>query len=169
MTGDAVHRERQWVEWWVHLIMGFVFFGGLASIMGVNGEPQNPLLIGLLVLIVALVYGLLAPMTVEVDDEVLVVRFGHLGWPRWSFDLQRIEEVEAVEFSPLRDYGGWGIRMGGGMLSLGRGRSDGAELCLNQRGRRGVRFRHGSRRYVLGSDDPQRLLEALSTRGVATR
>lgn len=169
MTGDGVHRERQWVGWWVHLIVMAIAGGALAGVLGLDGEAQSPLILLLLAPVFGAIYLLLIPMEVEVDSEQMRVHFGHLGWPRWSFELQRIEEAEAVEFSPLRDYGGWGIRMGGGMLSVGRERSRGAELCLNQRGRRGVRFRHGSRRYLVGSDDPEGLLAALRARGIATR
>lgn len=155
MTGEIVHRERQWVAWWVHLIMGLVLFGGIASIAGLTGEPENPLLIPLLVLIVGMIYAVFMPMRVEVGGEAMVVRFGHLGWPRWRFLLRDMHDARAIEFSPLYDYGGWGIRMR-------RGR-----ICLNQRGHVGMQFRYGRKTYVVGSDDPHPLLKTLRDRGVS--
>ena len=156
MSGEGVHRERQQVIWWVHLIVAIVLVGGILSMLGTVGDTRHPLLILALIAMVALIYGLLNPMTVVVGDEQMEVRFGQIGWPRWRFDLEQIEQARVVEFSPLVDYGGWGIRMRGG------------KLCFNQRGDTGVQFVHASREYVVGSDDPERLLDALKARGVAT-
>lgn len=61
------------------------------------------------------------------------------------------------QFSPLRDFGGWGIRTGRN------------GTCLNQRGSRGVAFEFRGRRYIIGSDYPEALLSAMHTVGVPRR
>ncbi len=156
MTGDAVHRERQWVGWWVHLVMAALLVGGVLTELGVDDEPQSSLLLVVLVVIIGLLYLVLMPMEVEVVNEKMEVRFGQFGRPRWRFDLDRIRGARQVEFSPLKDYGGWGIRTRRG------------KVCLNQRGDRGVEFDYNERTYVVGSDDPERLLEALSEAGAGS-
>lgn len=146
------HRERQQMAAWVHVVVAVALAGSVAAVALIPAEESHwwialPVLIGLGV------YLLFTPMTVEVDVEAMHVRFGRLNWPRWVFPLREIEDVRVVTFRPLRDYGGWGIRRG----------SDG--YCLNQRGDRGVRFEHAGGTYTVGSDNPERLLEALRTAG----
>ena len=152
---QAAHRERQWAPWWVHLLMGAILLGGFAAVIDEDAHNTWPI-IASLALLMALIYALLIPMTVEVSSEGMDVRFGYLGWPRWHFGLGDIEAAQLVEFSPIMDYGGWGIRMRHG------------KMLLNQRGHAGVQFGHRNRTWVIGSDDPATLLEVLRRMGVDT-
>lgn len=150
MTESYLHREQQSVGWWAHLLMVIIAASALATAMGLipSGQGEIPAVV-IPLGIVAFVYLVFTPMTVEIDRDELRVTFGRLGRPRWSFELEEIEDPRVVQFSPLWDYGGWGIRV--------RGHS----TCLNQRGNCGVRFTYHGRDYVIGSDDPGRLMAAL--------
>ncbi len=149
-----LHVERQHLASWVHFVLWFcVVTGVTAGVAAPAGAERWTILIP--VSLVALIYVLLTPLTVRVNSECLEATFGLLGWPRWRFPVGEIIGARVIEFSPLRDFGGWGIKSG----PLG--------MCLNQRGSRGVIFAHGDRSYVIGSDDPEALLQALHTVGVA--
>jgi hypothetical protein len=50
---------------------------------------------------------------VRVDRRGLTTRSA-LGWPRWSMAAGDIVEARAVAVNPLAEFGGWGIRFGGG-------------------------------------------------------
>ncbi len=150
------HVERQTLAAWVHVALGLCLGGAVASALGARqGEDWWWGLIPIGLILV--VYGVFSPMTVRVDGEEMIVTFGHFGWPRWRFMIREIRDARVVEFSPLRDYGGWGIRAG----------REG--ICLNQRGRRGVRFEHLGHSYLVGSDAPERLLAALAAAGADVR
>jgi len=153
---DAFHTERQQAAWWVHALV-LACAGG--SIVGTIATPadSSPWWIVVPTLLLIAIYGLFTPMTVEVSSEVMEVRFGRLGWPGWSFPVAEMEDARVVTFSPLRDFGGWGIR---------RGR-DG--FCLNERGTTGVRVVHAGSAYIIGSDAPEELLTALRTAGAETQ
>ncbi len=145
---EALHVERQQVAVWVHVVTALCVGGALVSVIATpSGQGRWWAIIPALLLLA--VYGMVTPMTVRVDSAEMRVDFGHFGWPRWRFPIAEIGHARVVEFSPLRDYGGWGIRWGRD------------SMCLNQRGNRGVRFRFAGRDYVVGSDDPARLLAAL--------
>lgn len=106
--------------------------------------------------LMALVANLLLMRTV-VDEGALTVTFGYL-FPlyRRRIPLTEILRAEAVTYSPLGEYGGWGIR---GM---------GENTALNARGNRGVRLTLADgRRVLIGSQRPEALAAALGppTRG----
>ena len=87
-----------------------------------------------------------------VTETNLTVTFGAL-FPlyRRQIALQTIASAEAVTYSPLADYGGWGIR--------GWGRN----MALNARGNRGVRLAlHDGRHVLIGSQRPDELAALLA-------
>ncbi len=98
----------------------------------------------------ALVVGVLR-MTTEVSPGAVRVWFGWVPTFRRSVDLSSVTRLEVIQYRPLRDYGGWGIRYG----------RDG-ERILNARGDRGVRLHFADgQRLVIGSQNPELLASAL--------
>lgn len=95
-------------------------------------------------------------MTTRVADGVLYVRFGLVVPFYWKrFPLRDIATARAVTYRPLRDAGGWGIRWG---------RFEGAAChYLNARGDRGVLIEASGRRYIIGSQSPERLQSAIAS------
>lgn len=57
-------------------------------------------------------------MTIRTEDDSLTVSFGAFHWPRWRFPFNEIVSCEPIRFNPLKDFGGWGIRKGRGMVGL---------------------------------------------------
>lgn len=102
------------------------------------------------VLPLGLALNLLCQRTTVTETE-LSVSFGAL-FPlyRRRIPLADVASAEAVTYSPLADYGGWGIKWG----------QDGA--ALNARGNRGVRLTLRNGKHVLiGSQNPDALAEAI--------
>lgn len=64
-------------------------------------------------LVVVLLCASLLRWTVTVDRRGLVAR-SLLPFPRTVVPLDEVESAEVVRISPLRDFGGWGYRVGGG-------------------------------------------------------
>jgi hypothetical protein len=48
---------------------------------------------------------------VRVDSSGLTIR-STLGWPRVRVPLDEVVRADVIEVRPLRDYGGWGLRVG---------------------------------------------------------
>lgn len=145
---QVLHRERQHPAAWVHVVI-VVAVGGAILSHFLTPEEASPWLMVIPGLILVAFYALFAPMSVEIDADAMHVRFGRIGWPHWVFPPDEVGDPRVVEFRPLIEYGGWGIRRGRG------------GYCLNQRGNRGVRFEHAGGTYTVGSDNPERLLAAL--------
>jgi hypothetical protein len=88
--------------------------------------------------------------TVITGGEVRV-RFGYL-FPIYTrkISLAEIEAADAVTYSPIGEYGGWGIR------------GFGANVALNARGDRGVRLQlTNGRTLLIGSQRAEELASAI--------
>jgi hypothetical protein len=80
----------------------------------------------------------------------LTVRWGALGLKVLRLNTEEIAGIELMEFSPLRDFGGYGIRYGRGMSAY------------YLRGNLGVKITMvNGKKYLVGSDHPERLLAVL--------
>jgi hypothetical protein len=110
----------------------------------------------LMALVVLLLLSLLTMRQVtRVEPGAVTVRFGLLY--RTSIPTSDIRTAEAVQYRPVREYGGWGIR------GMGRRRA------LNMRGDRGVLLtRNDGSTVLIGSQQPRELLAALAQAGVRT-
>lgn len=89
-------------------------------------------------------------LRVTVDHQRVVVRLGIFGVRLLRLEAAGLTEVAVQDFSPLQDFGGWGIRRGRGMWAF------------FFRGTRGVRLQTASgKKYLIGSDHPDRLAAAV--------
>jgi len=95
----------------------------------------------------ALCYG---GLRTSVTAQAVQVRLGMLGIRLMQVPTGEVEEVTVHAFSPLADFGGWGIRMNREMRAF------------FFRGERGVKLRtKDGRQFLIGSDHPERLAAAI--------
>lgn len=96
--------------------------------------------------------------TVTVDRRGLTVA-SRLGWPRQSVPLEEIEAASTREVSPLKEFGGWGIRTA----------LDGATGVVLRTGEGIDVQRTGGRRFVVTVDDAATGAALLNTLASRTR
>lgn len=91
-------------------------------------------------------------LVTEVRDNELVVHFVLL-WRRKTIPLTGIRSADALEYSPIFDYGGWGVRRGPG------------GWAYNVSGNRGVllKFYYG-KDILVGSQRAEELARAIEER-----
>lgn len=120
-------------------------------------QSFSPWVVALILALVVLLGALLSlRLSTTVTRDALDVRYGFLYKTRVS--LSEIALAEAIEYAPVREYGGWGIR------GVGRRRA------ISARGRQGVLLtRADGTTLLVGSQRPRELLEALARAGVATQ
>jgi hypothetical protein len=130
MNGTAIFEETQSFSPWLYVVAAFV----LAILAAVATMRQST----------------------RVTNDAVTVRFG--VFYRTQVPLAEIRQAEAVEYRPIAEYGGWGIR------------GFGKKRALNSRGNRGVLLtRVDGSTLMIGSQEPRRLLEALARAGVSTQ
>ena len=138
-----------------------IWLAGLATVLIVGVPLGMPLVRENMTATLALT--LAAPLAVlawlmcmrletEVRDEGLWIRF-RAGWFARTYSWNRIERAEAVEYRPLREFGGWGIR---------RGRREWAWIIWGKQAVR-LHLRDGST-FLVGSAESERLASAITER-----
>jgi len=117
----------------------------------------SPAIVAVMLAVIALLGALLTlRQTTTVTRDSVSVRYGFLYETR--VPLTEVALAEAVEYSPLREYGGWGIR------------GSRRRRALNARGNRGVLLtRTDGTTLLVGSQRPRELLDALARAGIATQ
>ena len=120
-------------------------------------QSFSPWVVALLLAVVLLLGALLTlRLTTTVRPDGISVRYGFLY--RTRVPLSEITLAEAVQYAPLTEYGGWGIR------------GSRRRRALNARGNQGVLLtRSDGSTLLVGSQHPRELLEVLSRAGVATQ
>lgn len=82
----AYHTPGQLLVW--DLIWGFSLFACVASLL------------------------LLGRLVIRIDSRALVVRFGFVPWLETRIPLSEIASAKPIDYSPIGEFGGWGIRTG---------------------------------------------------------
>lgn len=154
-----LHREQQHLHpAWQVLILATAA-GCIAAAVVTTATQSSPpaaswVPLPFTALLLMVVYLMFARVVVTVEPAKVWVTTGYFGWPRWEFTSDQIEWFRPVTFSPLRDFGGWGIRYG---------RNN--RMCINAAGNKGleIKLHNRQRTYVVGSNDPDALAAAVRT------
>jgi hypothetical protein len=115
-------EQQRFTQWWLWLIIavisGLQWWGFVQQIILRRpfGDHPGP---DWMVLLFALLYGTGLPLlllsfrlTTQVQSDALYIRFTPFHLRPVQIDFAAIRRCQAVRYSPLLDYGGWGIRFG---------------------------------------------------------
>lgn len=114
-------------------------------------------------IVIALLFPLLfGRMIIAVSGNTLHITYGYLSIIKKDIPLSAVTETRVVEYRPLRQFGGWGIRCG---------RFEGeATACYNLKGNRGLLLILKNKvraclvktdRVIVGCNQPERLKDAI--------
>jgi hypothetical protein len=155
---ETQHFRQVWLWALVLFISLLSLYGAFQQL--ILGEPfgNNPAPDGIMI-VLAILFGIGLPLfmctmnlTTEIRSDGLYFRFFpfHLSFRRIA--VEEIKDLKACTYSPIKDYGGWGIRYGR------KGKA------YNVSGNRGVQFELSSgKRLLIGSRRPEELAEALAS------
>lgn len=112
---------------------------------------------------VAVIFPLLfGRLLITVTDNTLHIDYGYLGLIKKEIPLSKIRETRVVEYRPIRQFGGWGIRCG---------RFEGEPTaCYNLKGKRGLLLILSNKvraclvktdRVIVGCNGPEKLKEVI--------
>lgn len=164
---NPIHFEQRsgW-PWWVHLAFSVTFLAAVIPVLelaqGKTWGQGDAMPIWAALLCLALGFGLpvaiysfVGQLRVRVLDNGVEAAWGISEVIRKTIPFREIRKAEAVTYSPLAEFGGWGIRAG-----LGRKRG------WTIRGNRAVRLHLlDGTVFYLGSQTPERLLSWIQSVG----
>jgi hypothetical protein len=142
---------------WLFILGPIVFILIVLSIAGKEcTQPLQTIVMaaGLTITISVTVLLWISKLETEVRSDGLYVRFFpfHINFKKFAFE--DISEYYAREYSPILEYGGWGIRFD--MFGAGK--------AYNARGNKGVQLvLKNGKKLLVGSQKPQELVAAIDS------
>ncbi|MBO7316230.1 MAG: hypothetical protein J6U44_03590 [Paludibacteraceae bacterium] len=145
MKNETLFTEKQrFMQWWLWLIMILV----VASAFYYE-ESTLEMVVALLIPLFLFVLNL----ETEISQEGISVRFFPFHLKKNFFSWEEIEKISVREYSPLLEYGGWGIR---------RGKSGGA---YNVKGNIGLQLvLKNGKKILIGTQKAEELKQILAER-----
>jgi hypothetical protein len=142
-NASFVHWESQ-NPWWVSLLaLGLPLIMCVVAVVSWFALWWVALIIIVTTLPMVFMYG---GVQTTVTREEITVGFGILNSKVLRLKTDEIEKVELTEFSPIADFGGYGIRINKEMSAY------------YMRGNKGVKFTTlNGKKYLIGSDKPEEL------------
>jgi hypothetical protein len=160
---NITFREEQKIAkvWWTTLIIaaiaGLMWYGFIQQIIlgrpfGTNPGPDW------LMWLLWLGFGIGFPIVWAITRLVVEVKVDHLLIRYYPLTTRKIpfadiKQVEARTYSPIREYGGWGIRGWGNKRAYNVSGNKGVELEL-----------HNGQKIMIGSQKPEELALALEAK-----
>ncbi len=149
---NVIFKETQrFLKPWMNVLVAVVAVAGVAFLISQISQGMWKDVIGSVVLLGALALFRSLKLVTIVKDDGLSVRFFPFHWAFKRIPLEDVIEVESKTYSPIREYGGWGIRCG----------KDGGR-AYNVSGNQGVllKYRSGGS-LLIGTQKPQELEAAI--------
>lgn len=166
MNEEILFKERQrFTQWWLWLILlgvnGLFLFGVFKQVINGQQFGNNPmsnaaLLIATGLTIVLTLLFINFRLDTKIKKDGIYVRFFpfHLKFKYYSWD--KLTKSFVRQYSPLVEYGGWGIRFG----LFGKGKA------FNVSGDKGLQLEFTNRKKILiGTNKPEKLIEVLNKIG----
>jgi len=158
---------------WVGLIFSGMITIGIFSLgyyiqiirgqkFGNNPMSDNALIISLILVIflflsVLLLFGF-ANLTTVIDKRGIGYRFFPFHFKFHRIDWEMIEKFDVITYKPIREYGGWGIRLGKAGTAYNVSGDKGLKLKLNS----GKNILIGTQKQTELTDFLTRLMNVLS-------
>lgn len=153
-------EEQHFNQWWLWLLVliltAIVWYGAIQQLIFGKAFGNNPSSdTGMSIILV--LFGILLPLFMyslklitEVRQDGLYVRFYPLHLSFRYYPYQSINSYKVRDYSPLKEYGGWGIRYGW------------KGMAYNVSGNRGVQLEFkGGKSLLIGSQDPEELVRQM--------
>lgn len=153
-------EEQRFNQWWLWLLIllptSMTWYGAIQQLIFDKPYGTNPTSdTGISILLI--LFGILLPLFMyslrlitEVRQDGLYVRFYPFHLSFRNYPYESINSYKVREYSPLKEYGGWGIRYG--MKGM----------AYNVSGNRGVQleFKNG-KKLLIGSQQPEELVSRI--------
>lgn len=160
MNARVLYEERCGWSWWVHTLILITSLAAVSPLLalarGNVGPGEGALPTGVAVLCLLLGFGIplglysfMGQLRTRVTQEGVDISWGFSEVISKKIPFDKIEGAEPVKYSPIGEFGGWGIRMGGKQKQAWTIRGKRAAL---------LHLSDGTRFY-LGSENPERIVQ----------
>ncbi len=168
MDGAILFSEKQkFKQWWMWLILlgvnGLSIYGFCKQVIGGGTFGNKPasnagLTIGLILILLVTFFITQLRLDTQVRPDGIYVRFFPFRLSFRRYGREQITRAYIRDYSPIAEYGGWGIRYG---LFSGKGRA------LNVSGNKGLQLElEDGSKLLIGTQEPAQLEVVLRQLGL---
>lgn len=156
---QETQRFTQWWIWLIHILILAIFFTGIYTQI-IKGEPfgDKPMSdLGLVISSGFMLFLVLLLLSLNLKTQVTSTKIYFKFFPfhlkERAYLISDIQEMKVVKYSPISEYGGWGIR------------GFGNNKAFNVKGNMGLRilFKDGTKRLIgtQKSEELQKIIKEL--------
>ena len=157
----SYQETQRFTQWWLWLLLGGTAAGAwIMALRYLLGEPPagTGSQSGTAALVTWALLGVAVPLLfaaihlrTEVRGDGVRVRLFPFHWRFRDFPFETIATAEARKYSPIREYGGWGLRFGPSGWAYNVKGDQGVQLVLTS-----------GKKILIGTQHPRRLAEAIA-------
>lgn len=146
-------ETQKFNKWWIYLLFSIPFLIVSLSYILVqydiiepkDGEKSPPEVIIILIFcLLILIWGISVRLKTTIDKNGINAHFIGIPFCNKNFTWNEIQSIDVIEYSPLMDYGGWGVRMGFN------------GWCYNVSGKIGIKFtRTSGKPFLIGTQQKE--------------
>lgn len=145
---------QRFKKWWHYLIVGtpLLFIAGVGIVTSVSitpAEAPQPLLtiiLSFLFMALIFVWFMFLKLETVISEEGIDVKFHGIPFCKRHIAWSEIKRISIITYSPLSDYGGWGVRYG----MAGNG------WCYNVSGDKGIKlFYKDDKPFLIGTQQSE--------------
>lgn len=157
MNPDFTETQK-FNKWWHYLIAGLpllfatgIYLGTWVDLMPMKGQQKKgavmiTLIVALLLTVLFFLWFFLLKLKTIINSEGIAVNFFGLPFCKKTIKWDEIRSVSVIKYSPLIDYGGWGVR-----YSL-----TGNGWCYNVAGEYGIKLiRTNGKPFLIGTQQKE--------------
>lgn len=157
MKASWYTETQRFNQWWIWIAVllpiGLFLYGIIQQVIlkqpfGNNPASDEGLIAGLLIPVVVVALFRFMRLDTTIDEEGIRVHF--VPFSKKFFPWQEIASAEVRQYKPLLEYGGWGMRFGVKGTAYNIAGNQGLQLTF-----------HNGRRFLIGTQDPDRLQRVL--------
>lgn len=136
------HEEQSFDQVWLWAILGIEMLIVMIPLI-MTSQPWWTIIVGIGALVLSMALLGSIRLTTRLDAEGVHYRMRVFHWKERTIPWDEIDQIYVRKYSPIGEYGGWGIRFGRG----GR--------AFNVRGNYGIQIvRKNGKRLLLGTQRP---------------
>lgn len=148
-------ETQRFNQWWIKVILAIPVFEILAFALNdyqTKGDIESGSLVGLLVIGLVILLLWVMNLSTRIDETGIQFRFFPLHLKTQTIQWNEIQSAAIREYSPLKEYGGWGIR-----YSFSNGKA------YNVKGKRGLQLvLNNGKKILIGTSERDRLQNYLN-------
>ena len=117
-------ETQKFNKWWHYLLAGLpllfaagIYLGTWVDLMPMKGEQKKDaalitLAVSLLFTLLFFIWFFVLKLKTTIDETGISAHFKGIPFCNKKFTWDEIQSIQVIEYSPLMDYGGWGVRIG---------------------------------------------------------